>query len=331
MIRRLLQHPRIDLVLVSSIDHVDQPVGAVHLNLDGATDLRFRRVDVAEAAAHIDVALLGLPHEASLEAVPVLRQAGVKVVDMSAAFRLDDAHRYEARYGRAHPQPQLLSEFAYGLPEVHRARIRNAAAVANPGCFASAVQLALWPLATAGALAGPVRVTAMTGSSGAGVEPRPTTHHPLRSVTLRPYAALRHVQSFEMEEQLERSGAADLRLDFVPVSAPLSRGILAVCHCELPADWDEERVAAAFEHAYRDEPFVRLVRGREPEVAAVAGSATAEVAFRVGAARGRTRPVVTFGALDNLIKGGGGQAIQNLNLMLGLDERLTLTDPGSWP
>ncbi|MEM1022231.1 MAG: N-acetyl-gamma-glutamyl-phosphate reductase [Myxococcota bacterium] len=331
MIRRLLQHPQVELVGVGSIDHLGEPVSRVHPNLEGRTQLQFQRYEPDQVAEAADVALLGLPHDVSLEVLPALLERGCRVVDMSAAFRLDDAETYRARYDRAHPRPELLPRCVYGLPELHRSRIAEATAVASPGCFATCVELALWPLAQAGLLKGEVRVVAMTGSSGAGASTLPTTHHPVRSVTLRPYAALRHVQSFEMAEQLEAAGATDLSFDFVPVSAPLGRGILAVAQLSVPEAWTEVRLRELLASTYASERFVRVPGHRDPEVGAVAGSNYAEVGVRVGAPRDGRRSAAVFGALDNLIKGGAGQAIQSMNLMLGFDEATSLEDPGHYP
>jgi len=327
MVRRLLHHPEVSLVRVGSIDHVDEPIGHVHPNLHGATDLRFEALTPEAAVDGVDVVLLGLPHGASLEVVPRLLSAhpDVLIVDMSGAFRLDDPETYANRYGKPHPHPELLRRFVYGLPERHRERIQTARAVASPGCFATSVQLALIPLARRGLLQGDVHVVGMTGSSGAGAAALPTTHHPVRSVTLRPYAPLKHVQSFEMTEQLAEAGAR-ARIQFVPVSAPLSRGILSIAQMEVDAS--EAELRAALVDDYADAPLVRVLEHRDPEVAAVAGSAYAEVGVRC-APDGSTAAV--FCALDNLIKGGAGQAIQSMNLMLGLPETAGLEDPGSWP
>src|SRR5580765_4096703 len=167
MARRLLVHPDVELVRVASIDHVGEPLGAVHPNLDGATDLVFEDLAPAEAARGCDVALLALPHKVTATKVPELIAAGVKIVDMSGDFRLRDAAAYERYYGAKHPHPELLGSFVYGLPELNREAIRAARAVASPGCFATTIELGLLPLARAGRLAGAaVHVVGMTGSSG---------------------------------------------------------------------------------------------------------------------------------------------------------------------
>jgi LysW-gamma-L-alpha-aminoadipyl-6-phosphate/LysW-L-glutamyl-5-phosphate reductase len=333
MIRRLLIHPEVELVRVVSVDHVGEPLGAAHPPLTGRTALRFENLPAGEAAQGCDVALLGLPHKVSAHKVPEIVAAApaIKIVDMSGDFRLTDAAAYSRFYGGAHPHPEWLGRFVYGLPELNREAIRGARAVASPGCFATTIELALLPLARAGLLGGVVHVVGITGSSGSGVVPSLGTHHPIRAVNLKTYKALEHQHTPEIEETLAQAGAHGLELRFVPVSAPLSRGILATSFVEVPEAETVESIAALYAHAYEGEPFVRLVRDRLPEVAAVAGSNHAEVGFTLGEARGATRTLAVVSALDNLIKGGAGQAIQNMNLMLGLPETASLEDSGPWP
>ena len=336
LIRRLLIHPEVELTRVLAVDHVGEPLGAVHLPLAGRTNLRFENVPAAEAVQGCDVALLGLPHRVSAQHAPAILAAGAKVVDMSGDFRLRDAAVYEQHYGAKHPHPELLGSFVYGLPELNREAIRAARAVASPGCFATTIELALLPLARGGKLSGAgVHVVGMTGSSGSGIAPTAGTHHPVRAVNLKPYKQLEHQHTPEILETLAAAGAPGVELGFVPVSAPLSRGILATTFVELPADATAESVAALYADAYGREPFVRFVRDRPPEVAAVAGSNYAEVGITLAAASGgkptSTCTLAIVSATDNLIKGGAGQAIQNMNLMLGLPETMSLEDPGPWP
>jgi N-acetyl-gamma-glutamyl-phosphate/LysW-gamma-L-alpha-aminoadipyl-6-phosphate reductase len=333
IIRRLLIHPEVELVRVASIDHVGEPVGAVHLPLTGRTNLRFENLSPTEAAAGCDVVLMGLPHKVSAEKAPAVLDTGVKVVDMSGDFRLRDAATYARFYGAVHPCPALLGTFVYGLPELNREAIRGARAVASPGCFATTVELGLLPLARSGKLRGLVQVVGMTGSSGSGVQPSAGTHHPVRAVNLKTYRVLDHQHTPEILETLAAAGAADVHLRFVPVSAPLSRGILATSFVEVDAAETVDSIAALYTASYAREPFVRFVRDRLPEVAAVSGSNFAEVGFTLGQPEPRagTRTLVVVSATDNLIKGGAGQAIQNMNLMLGLPETLSLEDSGPWP
>jgi LysW-gamma-L-alpha-aminoadipyl-6-phosphate/LysW-L-glutamyl-5-phosphate reductase len=337
LIRRLLLHPAVELSRVASVDFVGQALGAAHPSLTGRTSLKFENLAPAAAAAGCDVALLGLPHKVSAQVAPELLAAGVKIVDMSGDFRLRDAAAYKRYYGATHPHPELLGRFVYGLPELNREPIRAAQAVASPGCFATTVELALLPLARANLLRGPVHVVGITGSSGSGVVPGAGTHHPTRAVNLKSYKLLEHQHTPEILQTLQdaaaRAGVSppNFQLPFVPVSAPLSRGILATCFVELPAARSADEIAHLFREAYAAEPFVRFVEDRPAEVAAVSGSNYAEVSFALGPVEGETRTLAVQAATDNLIKGGAGQAIQNMNLMLGLPETLSLEDPGPWP
>src|SRR5512138_81386 len=332
MIRRLLVHPDVELVRVASVDFVGEPLAAADPALEQLTDLRFEGISPAEAARGVDVVLLGLPHTVAASKVPELAALpGLKVVDMSGDFRLKDAAEYQRWYKHVHPCPERLADFVYGLPELNRAAIRTARFVASPGCFATTIELALLPLARAGLLEGVVHVQGITGSSGSGVAPSAGTHHPVRAGNLRTYKPLEHQHVPEIVQTLHAAGARDLALRFVPVSAPLGRGIFATAFVELDEAWTEERLAALYRDAYAGEPFVRVPRKRLPEVAAVSGSNYAEVGLAAGPARAGRRTVTLFGATDNLVKGGAGQAVQNMNLMLGLDEKASLADPGPWP
>lgn len=332
MIRRLLLHPDVELVRVASVDFVGEPLSAADPALEGQTELVFEEIPPAEAARGVDVVLLGLPHTVAAGAVAaILKASPTRVVDMSGDFRLEDRAVYERWYKHVHPCPERLRDFVYGLPELNRERIRKARLVASPGCFATTVELALLPLARAGLLEGVVHVQGITGSSGSGVAPSAGTHHPVRAANLRTYKPLEHQHVPEIEQTLRAAGARDLALRFVPVSAPLGRGILATAFVELPEEWTQERLERLYRETYAGEPFVRVPRRRLPEVAAVSGSNHAEVGVAVGPPLSGRRTVTLFGATDNLVKGGAGQAIQNMNLMLGLDERASLADPGPWP
>jgi len=332
MIRRLLLHPEVELVRVASVDFVGEPLSAAIPTLEGRTDLVFEGIPPREAALGMDVVLLGLPHTVAAEKVPELADLpGLRIVDMSGDFRLKDPAAYRRHYHAVHPCPERMKDFVYGLPELNREAIRKARFVASPGCFATTIELSLLPLARAGLLEGVVHVQGITGSSGSGVAPSAGTHHPVRAGNLRTYKPLEHQHVPEIVETLETAGARDLALRFVPVSAPLARGILATSFLELPEEWTQDRLDRLYRDAYGEEPFVRVPRRRLPEVAAVSGSNFAEVGVAAGPAREGRRTVTAFAATDNLVKGGAGQAIQNMNLMLGLEETRSLEDPGPWP
>jgi N-acetyl-gamma-glutamyl-phosphate/LysW-gamma-L-alpha-aminoadipyl-6-phosphate reductase len=332
LIRRLLLHPEVELVRVASVDFIGEPIANAHPNLEGRTDLVFEGLSPAEAAQGMDVVLLGLPHKVSAQKVPEIIATGARIVDLSGDFRLRDAATYKRYYGADHPAVNLLDgTFVYGLPELNREAIRGARYVASPGCFATTIELGLLPLAKAGLLSGMVETVGITGSSGAGVVPTATTHHPVRAGNLRTYKPLDHQHVPEITQTLLAAGARDLQLSFVPVSAPLPRGIFATSFVHVDEKVSADEIKAVFASHYAHEPFVRVPKKRLPEVVAVAGSNFVEVACQPGAVENGRRVVACFSALDNLIKGGAGQGIQSMNLMLGLDERLTLEDPGSWP
>jgi N-acetyl-gamma-glutamyl-phosphate reductase len=330
IIRRLLRHPDVELVRVASADHIGELVGDTHLALEGATDLKFEKLAAREAAEGMDVVFLALPRGVSAKEMPAIVATGARVIDMSGDFRLKSAASYEHYYELKHPNPELLGTFVYGLPEQNREAIRGAMRVASPGCFATAIELGLLPLARAGLLPREVETVGITGSSGSGVVPSAGTHHPVRAVNLRTYKPLFHQHVPEIEETLAAIGSS-VSISFVPVSAPLSRGIFVTSFVRVPEMVSAEHVQSLYEQAFAGEPFVRVPARRLPEVAAVEGSSYAEVRAEVGPAQGGARIVSIFSALDNLIKGGAGQAVQSMNLMLGLDERTGLDEVPGWP
>jgi N-acetyl-gamma-glutamyl-phosphate/LysW-gamma-L-alpha-aminoadipyl-6-phosphate reductase len=332
LIRRLLRHPEVELARVASVDFVGEALSAAHPNLEHQTDLHFEGIAPAEASKGMDVVLLGLPHKVSAQKVPEIMASGARIVDLSGDFRLRDAAAYRRYYGAEHPSPKHLDgTFVYGLPELNRDAIRKARYVASPGCFATTIELGLLPLAKAGWLKGPVETVGITGSSGSGVVPTAGTHHPVRANNLRTYKPLDHQHIPEVLETLAFAGARIDHLSFVPVSAPLARGIFATSFVRIDAKITAEELGELYTRAYDAEPFVRVPKKRLPEVVAVSGSNYAEVGVQAGADEGTQRLILCVSAIDNLIKGGAGQAIQSMNLMLGLDERLTLDDPGGWP
>jgi N-acetyl-gamma-glutamyl-phosphate reductase len=331
ILRHLWRHPEVELVRVTAADNIGRTVGEVHQNLYGVCNLVFQELPPREAAKGCDLVFLALPHRTSAKVAMELFDLGVRIIDLSGDFRLRDLEAYRKDYKAEHPCPEALKTFVYGLPELNRERIRRASRIASPGCFATTIALGLLPLARGGLLSGPVRTVGMTGSSGSGAAASLAVHHAIRSNNLRPYKPLTHQHRPEIVQTLSDAGARDLALEFVPVSAPLPRGILVTSFADVSADVDEARLLALWNECFEGEPFIKVVRGRQPEVVGVVGTNYVEVGFALGAPRGGKRTVLCFSALDNLVKGGGGQAIQSMNLMLGLPETLTLDDPGLWP
>ncbi len=321
LVRLLLDHPEVEVVAVTSRSRVG-PVAAVHPHLRGFTDLELTREEpgrVLEIARSVDVVFQARPHGVSAEETPRLLDEApdLVVIDLSGDFRLGDPTLYPVWYGFEHPHPERLAKAAYGLPEIgRRATIRGARLVANPGCHATATILALWPLAARGLLAGPAGVTSVTGSSGSGAEPKPGTHHPERFSNFKAYRPLAHQHLPEIRQAL---GPAT-RLGFVPCSAPFARGIYVTAL--VPVTAGREAVRAAFEEAYGAEPFVRLLDA-PPELRAVVGTNLADVSVLV-----EDEMACVTVALDNLGKGMAGAAVQNLNLVFGLEERAGLSRPG---
>ncbi len=337
LIRLLRGHPGVELSRVTSIDHVDEPLEAVHRNLH-ATGLTFENIPPERAGEGMDVVFLALPHKVSATLAPALAAMEARVIDLSGDFRLRDADAYARFYGQAHPHPEFLGQFVYGLPELHRQDIAAARRVASPGCFATTIALGLMPLARAGLLRGAIHTVAATGSSGSGAYAQPGTHHPLRVNNLKIYKPLVHQHTPEIEQTLndavQKGGhTPQLSLQFVPVSAPLSRGILANSFVQVGPDVDAARVEQLYREFYEGAAFVRVLGGgaRQSEVVSIKGSMWADVSWTVGEVVDGQRQVVLTSALDNLVKGGAGQAVQSMNIMLGLPDRTGIDAPALWP
>ena len=338
LIRLLLAHPSVALARVSSIDRVDEPLEAVHLNLT-RSGLTFEEVSLAEAARDVDVLFLGLPHKVSCTLAPELEKLDAKVIDLSGDFRLNDKDIYEKYYANVHPHPeQLKGRWTFGLPELYRDEIRAADRVASPGCFATTIMLALLPLAKAGLLSGAVQTVAATGSSGSGAYASAGTHHPIRANNMKIYKPLNHQHTPEIEQVLNdaiaRAGQqTQFALNFVPISAPLPRGILASNFVRLPQSVDDAQLSDIYRDYYEDSAFVRVLGsdGRSAEVVAIKGSMWVDLSWKLGPVDGNERQLVVTTALDNLVKGGAGQAVQSMNLMLGLPEGEGIDAPALWP
>ena len=310
LIRLLASHPDLELAAVTSRSQAGQPLWSVHPHLRGIADGTFIEPDALDVAA-IDAVLVAAEHGQAAHTVQALLEAGFDgpIVDLSADFRFHDAAIYPTWFGHEHPVPQLLETFAYGLPEVHAPYPRGQRRIANPGCFATGVTLALWPLAQH-LERFDAAVTALTGASGSGTRPKVTTHYPTRDGNVRAYKVLVHQHLPEIEQTL----GAGAGVQFVPASGPWTRGIWGTAQVALPADTTEEDVRAWFDEAYAEAPFVRLWP-ELPELRTAVNSPFCDLGFVL-----RGPHLVVGFALDNLLKGAASQALQNLNLLLGLPE-----------
>lgn len=324
LLRILLLHPNAEISFVTANEHAGKAVGEVHRNLRGLTDLQFIRADDLESLAGLDCAFLALPHGQALELAPAL-PANLKVIDLSGDFRLSDSIAFAQHYGREHTAMNAQSQFVYGLTETNREVIRTARCIANPGCFATATLLGLAPLVANNLLSGRVIVDAKTGSSGSGAKAAANTHHPQRSSSFYAYKPFTHQHVPEIEQELKSVGEWNNELVFMTHSLPVARGIFASIYAETTSDISAEDARAMFADFYRESFFVRLVEG-SPDINWVKNTNFCDIGF---AARGRQ--LVVFSAIDNLVKGASGQAVQNMNLMFGLDEKTGLMLPGSNP
>ena len=325
LLRILLFHPHVDVTLVTANEHAGKPVAAVHRNLLGLTELSFTRApEDFESLADLDFIFLALPHGQAMEIVPRLPRS-VRAIDLSGDFRLQSRAEFEKHYGREHTALELQSEFVYGLTETNREKIKSARFISNPGCFATATLLGLAPLAAEGILSGRVIVDAKTGSSGSGAKAGANTHHPQRMNSFYAYKPFTHQHVPEIEQALRDVGDWTSELIFMTHSLPVARGIFASVYAETQSEMTASEVRELFASFYLDAFFVRLVEG-SPDINWVKTTNFCDIGFAV-----RGRQIVIFSALDNLVKGAAGQAVQNMNLMAGLDEKTGLILAGTNP
>jgi N-acetyl-gamma-glutamyl-phosphate reductase len=325
LLRILLQHPHADIALVTANEQAGKPVGEVHRNLLGLTNLVFSTApEDFSSLTNLDCVFLALPHGQAMDVAPRL-SARTHVIDLSGDFRLKDKESFEAHYGRPHTAMEAQGEFVYGLTETNRAKIRQARLIANPGCFATATLLALAPLVSGNLISDRVIVDAKTGSSGSGAKAAANTHHPQRSNSFYAYKPFTHQHVPEIEQELASIGNWNSNLVFMTHSLPVSRGIFASIYTELKKPSSEAEIREVFSDFYRDHFFVRLVKG-SPDINWVKTTNFCDLGFAV-----RGSELVVFSAIDNLVKGAAGQAVQNMNLMFGFEETTGLMLMGSNP
>jgi N-acetyl-gamma-glutamyl-phosphate/LysW-gamma-L-alpha-aminoadipyl-6-phosphate reductase len=326
LLRLLHFHPAVAVTQITSREYLGQYVHVVHPNLRGVSKLQFIHPD---ALAPCDLLFLALPHGVAAQSIDHYAALAPRIIDLSADFRLDSLEAYTQWYGESHPASEWLSRFVYGLPEVERERLRTTSYASGVGCNATALNLALLPLARAGLLER-ARAEIKVGSSEGGNQPNSGSHHPVRSGAVRTYKATQHRHTAEVQQVL----GADIPLHFSVTAIEMVRGVHLLAHCDLRELLDEKAVWKLYRAAYRDEPFVRLVsagRGlhRFPEPRIVAGTNYCDIGFELDA--DDPCHLVVIAALDNLGKGAAGSAVQCMNLMLSLDETTGLTFPGVYP
>jgi N-acetyl-gamma-glutamyl-phosphate reductase len=324
LIKLLLRHPGAEIVAVTSRQEGKQPISAVHPSLTGRIDLPLEDLSTEEIAARADCAFSCLPHGASAAVAGPLVEAGVRVIDLSADYRLTDPNVYAQWYGEKHADPGRLGRAVYGLPELFRSRIPSANLIANPGCYPTSAILPLAPLLKAGLIAtDDIIVDSKSGVSGAGRTAKMTTLFPECNESMSAYNVGKHRHTPEIDQVLSVSCSKKIEVIFTPQLAPMDRGILTTAYAKPKNDGPlgevtEEKVTEALKDFYADEPFVRVV-SHFPGTKDCAFSNFCDITARV--VRGR---VITISCLDNLIKGASGAALQNFNLMFGYPETTAL-------
>ena len=331
LLRLLLTHPHVDVRQVTSERLDGQFVHFTHPNLRRRTTLKFVR---SEAVERVDLLFLCLPHGSAVKRIEQFSALAGRIVDLSADFRLRRPEDYVRWYGDAHANPEWLSKFVYGLPELHREEVRKATYVSGVGCNATATTLAIWPLAASGLLdpARGIICEVKVGSSEGGAASSDASHHPERAGVMRSFAPTGHRHTAEVLQALRLCDvAADVHMSATAVDNV--RGVLATAHVFTKPGVAERDIWKAYREAYNNEPFVRIVKERAglyryPEPKILAGSNYADVGFELDATTGR---VVAMCAIDNLMKGAAGTAVQCANLMCGWDETVGLDFPGLHP
>jgi N-acetyl-gamma-glutamyl-phosphate reductase len=341
LVRLLAQHPLVKLTAVTSEKAAGSAVATVFPHLRNVVRLTFEALAPDALSKQADVVFLALPHTKSMAPVASCLPAGTKVIDLSADYRLKDPRLFERWYQTPHSHPDLLKQAVYGLPELHRSAIAQAQLVASPGCYPTAAVLQLAPLVANGlVVTDTIVIDAKSGISGAGRSPALPYHFPEAHESLEPYKIGLHRHIPEIEQELNDlkdrrepgqglTAPVPLTVAFTPHLVPMNRGILSTAYCRVKGPMNElAALRALYRDFYKNEPFVRILEDVMPNPRHVRGSNFCDVAIHHD---GRAGWIITVAALDNLIKGAAGQAIQAMNLMLGYPEETGLTAPGAYP
>lgn len=315
--RILCTHPDVEIVSMTSRQNTGKKVSDIHPFLKGYADIDFTETVSDDA----DLVFVATPHGVAMKEVPKYLEKGIKCIDLSGDYRMHDVETYERWYGHEHTDTENLQKAVYGLPELFRKDIRGADLVANPGCYATATILACAPMVASGLIEDDIDVDAKSGTSGAGMVPSARTHHPYCGESVIPYSIGTHRHTPEIEMALRMFSGKGADVLFVPNLVPIVRGILSSCYMRLKDDATDVDVRAIYEKQYADERFVHVVD--DASIRSVVASNHVQIGVRSLKNR-----VVAFGAIDNLVKGASGQAVQSMNLMLGLKETSGLDMPG---
>ena len=329
LLRILAEHPQAQVQCITSRSEAGMPVADMYPNLRGYFDLAFSEPDPA-VLAECDLVFFATPHGVAMRMVPELMAAGVRVVDLSADFRLKDLDTWARWYGMPHEAPEWAANAVYGLPEVARNAIRQAQLVANPGCYPTAIQLGFLPMLESGLVdASRLIADGKSGASGAGRQGKIGMLHGEVGESFKAYGASGHRHLPEIRQGLAIAAGQPVGVTFVPHLVPMVRGIEATLYAELVNADDFERLQALYEKRYRNEPFVDVMpAGSHPETRSVRGANYCRMALH---RQEDSNTVIVTSVIDNLVKGAAGQAVQNMNIMFGLEENLGMTAPALLP
>lgn len=320
LLRILYRHPQAEVISIGSRSYTGKPFDAVYHNYKGISSAVCENRDLAELADEADVIFLALPHGIASSQVTPEVLAKTKIIDLGADFRLHDIDVYKEWYQVEHHGQQLLGQAVYGLPELHRKAIAPARLIANPGCYTTCSILSLAPLLANHCIdESSIIIDAKSGVTGAGRGMNLPNLYCECNESIKAYKVTAHRHTPEIEQELSQLGGAPVTLTFTPHLTPMNRGILAVCYANLKEKATESELLSMYHSFYKDEYFVRVYdEGDLPETRWVKGSNFCDIGLKVDARTGR---VIVIGAIDNLIKGAAGQAVQNMNLLFGLDEK----------
>ncbi|MFO8019475.1 MAG: N-acetyl-gamma-glutamyl-phosphate reductase [Promethearchaeia archaeon] len=338
-VRLLNFHPNVNVTYITSRRLIGKYFHTVYPNLRNITNIKFEEYDVETAKEKCDLVILGVPHGISQNFIPELREVGLKVIDLSADFRLKDPTVYKKYYKKEHSTTEYLEQAVYGMPELHRDEIKDANLIAVPGCQAASAIYALFPLIKEGIIdTESIIVDSKTGSSGSGAGHNKASHHPTRANSIRPYKMTGHRHTGEIEQELSNlsdPNGPQVKVGFSAHAVNLVRGISSTCHTFFKdkSKINKRTLFKAYRKNLRNEPFLRLIKQntgvfRLPDPKLIAGTNYCDVGFQIDPHMNR---IVALSALDNLIKGTAGNAVQCLNLMHGFSEETALEFPGFYP
>lgn len=326
LVRILTAHPDVEITLLVSHSYAGQKMSDIYPSMKGVCDIVLSELSADDAAKKCDVVFTALPHGASKEVIPNLYAKGLTVIDLSGDYRYNDKEVYKAWYGQEHTSPELLEVSVYGMPELHREEIKNTKLIGNPGCYTTCSILGLAPLVKNKAISlKNIIIDAKSGVTGAGRGLSIDYHFCECTENMKAYKIGTHRHTSEIEQELSLLAGEDITLSFTPHLVPLKRGILATIYANLEGDYKKEDLIKMYKEFYENEYFVRIYEKGLPETNHVAGSNFVDIGLEVDE---RLNRVVISSAIDNIYKGAAGQAVQNMNIIFGLDEKTAICGAG---